>query len=251
MSLAVRGAASHSGDKPSAGRIAVSNGLSVTGGSANRNSQDSGQAAAQCLLPDRMQHGCTDPSQTLKSWPDQRRRLYPRQDSNLRPLGYEPNRSPNDALRSSPTCWSRPNRCPRLLRASAPLQRSRRVLFPDRSSTPCSADGTSASMRCGPGSCSALLNWSASSWAVVAVLAGTPIPRAMATKFMSGLDRSSSSSAFGPAPAVPTRCSSSRRIAYERLVSTTVVTSNPSRAIVHSAEIVYIALPSDCRHTTG
>src|ERR1700758_1152184 len=104
-------------------------------------------------------------------------------------------------------------------------------------------------MRCGPGSCSALLNWSASSSEVLAVLAGTPIPRAMATKFMSGLDRSSSSSAFGPASAVPTRCSSSRRIAYERLDSTTVVTFNPSRAIVHSAGIVYIALPSDCRHT--
>ena len=34
------------------------------------------------------------------------------------------------------------------------------------------------------------------------------------------------------------------RIAYERLLKMTVVTSSPSRACVHSADSVYMALPS-------
>ena len=47
--------------------------------------------------------------------------------------------------------------------------------------------GTAASMRCGPGSAIAALNWVASSSAVVARLAGTPNPSAMATKSRLGI----------------------------------------------------------------
>ena len=38
------------------------------------------------------------------------------------------------------------------------------------------------------------------------------------------------------------------RIAYERLLKITVVTSSPSRAFVHSDWSVYIAVPSASRH---
>ena len=38
------------------------------------------------------------------------------------------------------------------------------------------------------------------------------------------------------------------RMAYDRLLQMIVVTSSPSRASVHSACIVYIALPSASRH---
>ena len=41
------------------------------------------------------------------------------------------------------------------------------------------------------------------------------------------------------------------RMAYERLLKTTVVMSSPSRACVHSDEIVYIALPSASSASTG
>ena len=111
--------------------------------------------------------------------------------------------------------------------------------------------GTTASMRCGPGSAIAALKWVASSSAVVARVAGTPNPSAIATKSMSGLDRSSRDCAFGPAADAPTRISSSCRIAYAWLLRMTTVMSSCSRAMVHSAEIVYSALPSDCSAITG
>ena len=41
------------------------------------------------------------------------------------------------------------------------------------------------------------------------------------------------------------------RMAYDRLLKMTVVTSSPSRACVHSAEMVYMALPSDSSAMTG
>ena len=53
-------------------------------------------------------------------------------------------------------------------------------------------------MRCGPGSASAVVSSVASSSAVVARLAGTPMPLASATKSRFGRDRSSRSAARGP-----------------------------------------------------
>ena len=85
---------------------------------------------------------------------------------------------------------------------------------------------------------------------MVARAAGTPIPFARAAKSRSGRDKSSMSSALGPGDSAPTRLSSRLRIAYERLLKITVVTSRPSRAWVHSACSVYMALPSASRHTT-
>jgi len=63
------------------------------------------------------------------------------------------------------------------------------------------------------GSAIAALKWVASSSAVVACLAGTPNPSAIATKSRLGLDRSSSDCALGPPAEAPTRFSSSCRIA--------------------------------------
>ena len=63
-------------------------------------------------------------------------------------------------------------------------------------------------MRCGPGSASARRSWSASSSAVVARVAGTPMPVASATKSRSGPPRSSSCPARLPSLAAPTRDSS-------------------------------------------
>ena len=86
-----------------------------------------------------------------------------------------------------------------------------------------------------PGSASARASWSASSSAVVAREAGTPIPVARATKSRSGRRRSSSARARSPPPTAPTRSSSPSRMAYARLSQITVVTSSCSCAYVHSA----------------
>ena len=85
----------------------------------------------------------------------------------------------------------------------------------------------------------------------LARLAGTPIPVARAVKSMPGLDRSSRLRAASPALTAPTRSSSMPRIAYRRLLKMTVVTSSCSLACVHSAEIVYMALPSASSARTG
>ena len=83
-------------------------------------------------------------------------------------------------------------------------------------------------------------------------LAGTPIPVASAMKSRSGRDRSSRLRAAvagrrGADPAaVPCRGSRS-----DRLLKMTVVTSSCSRACVHSAESVYMALPSASSASTG
>ncbi len=73
--------------------------------------------------------------------------------------------------------------------------------------------GTTASMRCGPGSASASRSAAANSAAVVARRAGTPMPVARATKSRSGRDRPSKFLAASPAAAAPTRLSSMPRIA--------------------------------------
>ena len=67
---------------------------------------------------------------------------------------------------------------------------------------------STASIRCGPGSASARRSWSASSSAVVARVAGTPMPWASATKSRAGPPRSSSCPARLPSLAAPTRDSS-------------------------------------------
>jgi hypothetical protein len=54
-----------------------------------------------------------------------------------------------------------------------------------------------------------------------------------------------------PVTGAPVRSSSMARIAYARLLKMTVVMSSPSRACVHSAEIVYMALPSASSANTG
>ena len=69
-------------------------------------------------------------------------------------------------------------------------------------------------------------------------VAGTPMPRARATKSRSGRWRSSIALAFGPPASAPTRPSSMLSTAYERLLKRIVVTSRPSRAIVHNDWIV-------------
>jgi len=115
------------------------------------------------------------------------------------------------------------------------------AFHPTRFITP---DGTSASMRCGPGSFSALLNCfgqllrGSSRW-----LAGTAHPACpWLTKFhiRIGPDRAAQVAFGAQAPAVPTRCSSSPQ---DRVRTGWIAppwwTFNPSRAIVHSAEIVY------------
>ena len=134
-------------------------------------------------------------------------------------------------------------------RRRAPADGRRRPARPRRHRLQLSA--SIASIRCGPGSANAVRSCSASSSHVVARVAGTPMPVASATKSRSGRDRSSSSPALPPVSAAPTRCSSMRRIAYERLFRITVVTFSCSRACVHSAVSEYIALPSDSRQSTG
>ena len=68
--------------------------------------------------------------------------------------------------------------------------------------------GTMHSMTCGPFAASAAWNCSTNSSAVVARVAGTPHPCAIATKSMVGRVRSSISLAFGPPSVAPTRLSS-------------------------------------------
>ena len=108
---------------------------------------------------------------------------------------------------------------------------------------------TMASISIGPLLCkpvaSAWLNCSA----VSILTASTPIPPAIATQSRLGLSRSKISCVVGPGIA-PTFLSSPRRIAYERLLNMTVVTLRFSRACVHNACTVYIALPSPEKHST-
>ena len=77
--------------------------------------------------------------------------------------------------------------------------------------------GTTASTRCGPCSAAARRSASARPSAVSTEVAGTPMPRARATKSSRGRVRSSSERARAPSPttkpAAPTCCSSARRMA--------------------------------------
>ena len=50
--------------------------------------------------------------------------------------------------------------------------------------------------------------------------------------------------ALSLAPTAPTRCNSTFRMAYERLLKTMLMTSSFSRAWVHRAWMVYMAEPS-------
>src|SRR6185312_476856 len=106
------------------------------------------------------------------------------------------------------------------------------------------------STRNGPGAATPAAKWRLNSSIFVALAPGTPSDFASVTQSMSGWPRLSMSSAFRPGLPAPTLASSPLRIWYERLENTTVVTSSPSRACVHSACIVYMPLPSPSRQTT-
>src|SRR5439155_14757148 len=58
------------------------------------------------------------------------------------------------------------------------------------------------------------------------------------------------SNARGPGFPAPREENSRLRTAYARFAKTTVVTLRPSRAMVHNACAVYMALPSAVRHST-
>ena len=78
---------------------------------------------------------------------------------------------------------------------------------------------------------------------------GRPCPARAPRSPGPGRDRSSSRCAFGPAAVAPDPLQLHAQDGVRPVVSRiTVVTSRFSRAIVHSAWIVYSALPSDSRH---
>ena len=136
--------------------------------------------------------------------------------------------------------------------ASSPRAASRNQSRSKSSIRP--AYGNTASMRCGPGSASARRICAANSAAVVARR-----PRALPWPADEGGEIQRGA---GPGPAgyraVVARCTRAdpgpapwSRWRRDRLLKITVVTSSPSRAWVVSAEIVYIALPSDSSAMTG